>query len=147
MSAVVIRMTQAGLIGPGGWYEATSGSLPVQRPRGQAHSYPARGACGRRETVRYESALVAGRRIGLIRGTSSAPIHNPARLNSSRAIRRPGAVSFGNTRFEFRQEPARCIADQFQGNRSFPSASASHEQHAAGVVGNVRKVVGEIRNV
>lgn len=87
---------------------------PSTRPEGWAHlNRPVRGACGRRETVRYESALVAGRRIGHDRETVMFLSNNPARIEFVGSLRASRAHVSGRARVKFRQEPSRCIRQAF----------------------------------
>jgi len=103
---------------------------PSTRLGTKAHfNRPVRGACGHRETVRYESALVAGRRIGHDRETVMFLPNNPARFNLSRHFGCPG-TPFGNASLQACKQSSCCIADPFHLSRSF--APAFHEQKNTG---------------
>lgn len=144
---IIVGSQAAGLKAGAASLRHTRDGRPSTRPEGWAHlNRPVRGACGHRETVRYESALVAGRRIGHDRETVMFLPNNPARIEFVGSLRASRAHVSGRARVKFRQEPSRCVADPFHLSRSFV-APAFHEQKNTGAIPNVREVVGEVRNV
>lgn len=108
-------------------------ALSVERGRGAAHyEQPERAACGPRENVRYESALVAGRRIGLIRGTAKVPVDtNPAQPEFLGAFKALRSLLLGNARFQLRQKSLRRIAQAFHASASTTTATCSRPISAA----------------
>lgn len=126
MSAHIIIGSRAVGLSAGAALRHTRDGRPSKRPEGRAHSRtPERGACGLRENVRYESARVAGRRIGHDRETVMFLPNNPARIEFAGSLRASRARISGHARFQFLQEPMRCVRQAFHVNLSFPIASAS----------------------
>lgn len=130
MTAVIVHRP-AGLIDGEGARDLRQ-ALHVMRGRGTAqYDTPERAACGRRENVRYESAPVAGQRIGLVRGTGfgRVPLDNLARIEFFPA-QGAGHLSSPHGALTVLQDTLRNRAKSFQVDHSFRDAPAFHEQES-----------------